>query len=502
MNLKRRYLAALLILAMLIGGGATYAGVQFIQPGTGQAQEQDSDQKASTDKGTTSSDEESIGNILDGLKEDNEGELSKVNKAYSVIMEKYVSDVESKQLIEGAIQGMLDTLDDPYSTYMDKETMEQFNNSISSSFEGIGTEVSMKDGRVTIVSPFKGSPAEEAGLKPKDQIVSVDGENIEGMDLYDAVLKIRGEKGTTVTLEVDRPGVEENLSIKVKRDTIPIETVYSDVKTVDGKKVGILEVTSFSENTAADFDKMLNELEDQGIEGLVIDVRGNPGGLFTAAQDILENFITKDQPYVQIEDSEGEKKRYFSDLNEKKDYPITVLMDEGSASASEILAGAMKEAGGYDLVGTNSFGKGTVQQALPMGDGSNLKLTLFKWLTPDGNWIHEDGIKPTVKEELPEYYYTNPVQIDKTLQFDQTSDKIANVQKMLKGLGYDPGRTDGYYSDKTVSAVEEFQQEQDLEVTGKINEKTGSTLQSLIIEKVQNKENDTQMDKALEVLFQ
>ncbi|MYL54043.1 PDZ domain-containing protein [Pontibacillus yanchengensis] len=502
MNLKRRYLAALLVFSMILGGVATYTAVQFLQAGTGQAQtnQEESNKQASTDgEGQTS--DESVGDILDGLKENNDGELSKVDKAYSLIQEKYVKDTESKELIEGAIQGMLDTLEDPYSTYMDKETMEQFNNSISSSFEGIGTEVSMVDGRVTIVSPFKGSPAEEAGLKPKDQIVSVDGENIEDMDLYDAVLKIRGEKGTTVSLEIDRPGVEENLTIDVKRDTIPIETVYSETKEVNGKKAGVLEVTSFSENTAADFDKKLKELEEKNIDGLVIDVRGNPGGLFTAAQDILENFIPKDTPYVQIENSDGEKKRYVSNLEEKKGYPIVVLIDEGSASASEILAGAMKEAGGYELVGTKSFGKGTVQQALPMGDGSNLKLTIYKWLTPDGNWIHEEGIKPTKKVELPEYYYTNPVQIDKTLEYDMNNDKIANVQKMLEGLGYDSGRKDGYFSKETQAAVEQFQKENDLKVTGTINEETGNKLQSSVVTKVQNKENDTQMKKALDVLF-
>ncbi|KGX86823.1 S41 family peptidase [Pontibacillus marinus] len=497
MNLKRRYLALLLVGAMVLGAVGTYAGFQLFQPGTSQAQvdKEDDQEKKDQEKQKT------IENLLSGLQKKNDEELSKVNKAYSLIKEKYVQDVDSKQLIEGAIDGMLQTLDDPYSTYMDQETVEQFESTISSSFEGIGTEVSLIDGKVTIVSPFKGSPAEKAGLKPKDQIVGVDGENIVGMDLYDAVLKIRGEKGTTVTLEINRPGVRENLTIDVVRDTIPIETVYSDVKTIDGKKAGVLEITSFAEDTATDFNKKLAELEKKNIEGLVIDVRGNPGGLFTSAQKILENFIPKDEPYVQIANSSGEKQRYFSSLKEKKGYPVVVLIDEGSASASEILASAMKEAGEYDLVGKQSFGKGTVQQPIPMGDGSNLKLTIYKWLTPDGNWIHKKGIKPTVKAELPEYYYTNPVQIDKELKYDQNSEKIANVQKMLEGLGFNPGRKDGYFSRETAAAVKNFQQEQGLEVTGTVNEKTGTQLQSAVVQKVQNNENDTQMKKALEVLF-
>jgi len=502
MNLRRRYLALLLVAAMVVGALGTYAGVQILQPGTSQAQAEKDNQKDNQDEEQKDQEKQkTIENLLNGLQNKDSKELAKVNKAYSLIKEKYVEDVDSKQLIQGAIDGMLNTLEDPYSVYMDQETVEQFESTISSSFEGIGTEVSMIDGKVTIVSPFKGSPAEKAGLKPKDQIVGVDGEDIVGMDLYDAVLKIRGEKGSTVTLEINRPGVDENLKIDVVRDTIPIETVYKDTKTINGKKAGVLEVTSFAEKTAEDFNKKLAELEKENIEGLVIDVRGNPGGLFTAAQKILENFIPKDEPYVQIANSNGEKQRYFSSLNEEKGYPVVVLIDEGSASASEILASAMKEAGEYDLVGKQSFGKGTVQQPLPMGDGSNLKLTIYKWLTPDGNWIHKKGVEPTVKAELPEFYYTNPIQIDKELKYDQNSDKIANVQKMLEGLGYNPGRKDGYFSRETAAAVKNFQGKQGLEVTGTINEKTASQLQSAVVQKVQNNENDTQMKKALEVLF-
>ncbi|QSS99597.1 PDZ domain-containing protein [Pontibacillus sp. ALD_SL1] len=502
MNLRKRYLAVLLVASMVLGAIITYAGVQLVEPGEGQAKSEvtNSESQASTDENQGS--KESLGDILDGLKEDNNGELSKVNRAYSLIQDKYVQDIESQKLVEGAIQGMLDTLEDPYSVYMDQETMEQFNNSISSSFEGIGTEVSMVDGKVTIVSPFKGSPAEKAGLKPKDQILSVDGENIEGLDLYDAVLKIRGEKGTTVTLEIERPGVQEPLTIDVVRDTIPIETVYSSVKEVDGKKAGVIEITSFSENTAKDFNTQLKELEDKGIEGLVIDVRGNPGGLFTSVQEILKNFIPKDKPMVQVENSEGQKERYFTEREGKKEYPITVLIDEGSASASEILAGAMKEAGDYELIGNQTFGKGTVQQPLPMGDGSSMKLTVYKWLTPDGNWIHKDGIKPTIKADLPDYFYTNPVQIkDEPLSFDQNSEKVANVQKMLEGLDYKPGRKDGYFSQETVQAVKAFQKANDLKSTGEVNKETASQIQARVIEKVQNKENDTQLKKALNVLF-
>ncbi len=165
-----------------------------------------------------------------------------------------------------------------------------------------------------------------------------------------------------------------------------------------------------------DFKKELKTLEKQDIEGLIIDVRGNPGGLLSSVEEILQELVTNEKPYVQIEQRNGEKMRYFSELKTNKDYPIAVLIDKGSASASEILAGALKEAENYALIGEKTFGKGTVQQAVPMGDGSNIKLTLFKWLTPDGNWIHKKGIEPSIAVNQPDIYRTHPLNLEKPLK--------------------------------------------------------------------------------------
>ncbi|MBN8235341.1 peptidoglycan-binding protein [Halobacillus kuroshimensis] len=499
MNIKPRYVVLFLALAVLLGAAGSYVGLEYF--GSGSKEQSQSEQYANTEAENFGSlTEEQQKEVIENMGGD--ADLKKVEQAYSVIEENYLEDVDKQTLVEGAIQGMLDTLEDPYSVYMDQETMEQFNQTIESSFQGIGAEVSMVNDKVTIVAPIKGSPAEEAGLKPNDQILTVDGESVEGLDLYEAVLKIRGEKGTEVTLEVERPGVSEPLNIDITRDDIPLETVYSDMKKVDGKKAGVIEITSFSEKTSDEFHNALEKLESDGMEGLVIDVRGNPGGLFTDVQEILKEFIPKDKPIVQVEDRSGEKTEYYSEITEKKEYPVTVLMDEGSASASEILAAAMNEAGGYDLVGTKSFGKGTVQQAIPMGDGSTIKLTLFKWLTPEGNWIHEKGIEPTVEVKQPQYFYTNPVDIEEALAYNDNNEKVKNVQEMLKGLGHDPGRTDGYFSKETEKAVKAFQKDADLEATGEVDEKTGGKLEEAIIEQVRDEANDKQMDKAVEVLFE
>ncbi|ASF40416.1 peptidase S41 [Halobacillus halophilus] len=501
MNIKPRYVALLMVLAVLLGAAGSYIGIEYFAKGAQESPQTESlanaDQNADN-PGNTSGEEQNKATE----DQSESADLAKVEQAFSTIKENYVSEVDNDKLIEGAVQGMLDTLEDPYSVYMDQETMKQFNQSIESSFQGIGAEVSMVNDKVTIVAPIKGSPAEEAGLKPNDQILKVDGESVEGLDLYEAVLKIRGEKGTEVTLQVDRPGVSEPVTIDIIRDDIPLETVYSNTKEVDGKQVGIIEITSFSEKTSEEFHEALTKLEKDNMDGLVIDVRGNPGGLFTDVQEILKEFIPDDKPIVQVEDRNGEKSRYFSDRKEKKDYPITVLMDEGSASASEILAATMNEAGGYDLVGTQSFGKGTVQQAIPMGDGSTIKLTLYKWLTPNGNWVHEKGVEPTIEVKQPSYFYTNPVEIKEELKYNDNNEKVKNIQKMLKGLGYEPGRTDGYFSQGTKSAVEAFQAENGLEATGDVDEKTGGKLEEAIVEEVRKEENDRQMDKAVEALFE
>lgn len=423
--------------------------------------------------------------------------LDKVGKAYDLILNSYVEEVGEEELVEGAIQGMLSKLDDPYSVYMDKETVKQFNETLESSFEGIGAEVSMVDGKVIIVAPFKDSPAEKAGLKPNDRILSVDGESVDGLDLYEATLKIRGEKGTKVKLEIERQGLRNPLVVEVKRDEIPQITVYSDIKKQNDKDIGYIEITTFSEDTAIEFKEQLKGLEKKGIDGLILDVRGNPGGLLTSVEEILREFVTKEKPLYQIEKRNGEKLRYFSALEKDKPYPVTVLIDNGSASASEILAGALKEAEGYTLVGEKTFGKGTVQQPVPMGDGSNIKLTIFKWLTPDGNWIHKKGIAPDIEVKQPEIFQTHPLQIDKALTKDMNNEQIQNAQQMLEGLGFTTGREDGYFDGETEKAVRAFQNHTGLTVSGKIDSKTASALETAVIEEMKKEKNDLQLQTAL-----
>lgn len=485
MNFRKRDLIIFLVIAFAVGVLGAYTGLKVLQPKMA-ANENISFLQKNEDTNTVTED------------------IQTIQQAYELIEQHYVEDVEGEQLLEGAIQGMLETLDDPYSSYMNAEAMERFNEQIQSSFQGIGAEVSMVEGKVTIVAPIKNSPAEKAGLRPNDQIIKVDDENLEGLDLNEAVEKIRGEKGSEVVLQVQRKGASKPFEITLVRDDIPIETVHSNIELVDGKKTGIIEITSFSETTAEEFEKSLTELENDGMEGLVIDVRGNPGGLLDAIEEILQSFIPDNIPYLQIEDGQGRKEEFYTQLKEKKSYPINVIIDEGSASASEILAVAMKEIG-YDIVGTTSFGKGTVQQAVPVGnqeEESTIKLTFFKWLSPKGNSINEVGVEPTIEQKQPEFFYANPIQVEDVLQYDQTDEQIENAQIMLTGIGYDTKREDGYFDEQTKLAVEEFQNDHDLAVTGEIDEKTAYAIESKVIDIIRSGEEDLQLQKALEELYE
>ncbi|MED4534058.1 S41 family peptidase [Metabacillus fastidiosus] len=484
--MNQRVVAILIALAMALGALGMYVGMELMN-----------------DKQETA--ETAVPVMKDLLPVNNKKEdipgFDKFKQAYDLISTQYVEKVEEEKLLEGAIQGMLSTLEDPYSVYMNKETAEQFSQSLDSSFEGIGAEVGMDEGKVKIISPFKNSPAEKAGLRPNDQIISIDGESIEGLDLHEAVIKIRGKKGTKVVIEVLRPNSKDKISFEVVRDEIPLETVFSSVKEYQNKKIGYIEITSFSEKTAEDFKEQLKTLEKQNIKGLVLDVRGNPGGYLQSVEEILKEFVTKEKPYIQIEERNGEKKRYFSKLNNKKDYPVNVLIDKGSASASEILAGALKEANGYNVVGVSSFGKGTVQQAVPMGDGSNIKLTLYKWLTPDGNWIHGKGVEPTIEVSQPAYFQAGPIKVDKVLEADMNNEQIKLAQIVLKGIGFEPGREDGYYSEATEMAVKAFQQKNGLQMNGKIDGKTAAKINEVAAENIAEEKNDVQLETAIKSLF-
>lgn len=320
-------------------------------------------------------------------------DIRKIETAMDLIQGQYYQDVDRTKLVDGAINGMMESLGDPYSSYMGKETAQQFEQSIEGSFTGIGAEVAAENGKVVVVTPIKGSPAEKAGLRSKDIILSVNGETLDGLDLNKVVSKIRGPKGSQAKVKIQRSGSPDPLEYTITRDNIDMETVTAHMES-DG--VGVITITQFSLNTAERFKEELAKLEKQGLKGLVIDVRNNPGGVLSVVIEIAQQFVPSGKTIVQVEDK-NQKREEEKSKGSRKNYPVTLLMNKGSASASEILAGALQQSAGAVLIGENSFGKGTVQTSYDkqMGDGSLLKITIAKWLTPNGTWIHKKGLSRT-----------------------------------------------------------------------------------------------------------
>lgn len=423
-------------------------------------------------------------------------ESKKLGTALSLIESNYYETVDREKLIDGAVNGMMEALGDPYSNYMGKETAARFEESIEGSFSGIGAEVSSDNGKVVVVSPIKGSPAEKAGIQAKDVILSVNGESLEGLELNDAVAKIRGPKGSDATLKIQRTGTAEPLEFVITRDDVRLETVYA---TMEKDNIGVIEVTQFSQNTGKRFEEELTKLETQGMKGLVIDVRNDPGGVLPVVIEMAEQFVPAGKAIVQVEDKNKQREVSTSKGSRKK-YPVVVLMNKGSASASEIMAGALQQSAGAKLIGEDSFGKGTVQTSFEeqLGDGSLLKITIAKWLTPDGTWIHGKGIKPDIAVAQPDYFSVAPINKSVTLQYNMNSTDVKSAQTMLDGLGYKPGRKDGYFDAGTKEAVKKFQSAAKLKSTGVIDAKTAEALELALIKVIQDPAKDNQRNKGIE----
>ncbi|MBO0586365.1 S41 family peptidase [Sporosarcina sp. E16_8] len=427
----------------------------------------------------------------------NRKEFEKLYNAYDEMKGNYFEDIDETAVIDGAINGMIDALGDPYSDYLNLKEARQLNESISSSFEGIGAEIQEKNGYINVVSPIKNSPAERAGILPNDTIIAVDGESIQGMSSSEAVLLIRGEKGTTVTLSIKRGEAAEPVDIKIKRDVIPIETVYAEMLE-DG--IAHIHLTSFSEGTYDELLVALDEMEAKGMKGLVVDVRQNPGGRLDIAIKISDLFLENGKNIFQYKEKGLQPEITKASGKRKIGVPVTLVMDDGSASASEILAAALKESANVPLIGVKTFGKGTVQSPKNLPDGSNLKLTTAKWLTPNGNWIHKEGIKPDIEVPYPSYAMLPFLDPTIEMKVGMLSPSIKAAEEMLKAVGYEPGEIDGMFDEKTTQAVKKLQKDLTLDTNGILLGETTYGLMEKLRTKIQV--DDPQLMKAKEVLLE
>ena len=332
------------------------------------------------------------------------------------------SKIDSQKIIYGAIEGMAKSLDDPYTSFFNPEEAQKFMQDLSGSFEGIGAEIGIKTEQLTIVAPLEGSPAQASGIKAGDVIIKIDNTEASDLTTDEAVGLIRGAKGTVVTLTIFRTGWSAAKDFKITRDTIIVHPAKWSLK---NGNVAYIQITQFDENLVADFQKTVAEILQSPAEKIVLDLRNNPGGYLEVAQNIAGWFLEKGQ-IVTIEDFGGKKEQqlYKSDgTAELLGYPIVVLINEGSASASEILAGSIRDNKGAKLIGTKSFGKGSVQEILDLRGGSFLKITIAKWLTPKGASISEVGLSPDVKVDITD----EDVEQDKDPQLDKALEIVKSI---------------------------------------------------------------------------
>ncbi len=317
--------------------------------------------------------------------------------AMNIVREQYIEPVDDKKLIYGALKGML-TLD-PYSAFLEPEMKDELQIETKGEFHGVGMEITLKDGIITVVSPIEETPAWKAGIKAGDRILEIDGESTKGFSTFEAAQKLRGKKGTEVTVSILRTGLTELKKITLVRDVIKVKSILE--KDLDDR-LSYVRIRDFQERTAADLANVLAGLNEKNFQGLVLDLRNNPGGLLTSAIDVSELFLPKGKLIVYTQGrSEEDKSVFNSKRNALWDRPIVLLMNQGSASASEILIGALKNNLKTTAVGMKTFGKGSVQNLIPLKDGSAIKLTIAHYYTPSGVCIEGKGIEPDVKVELP-----------------------------------------------------------------------------------------------------
>lgn len=319
---------------------------------------------------------------------------------WNQIENKYVdkNKINHQKMYYGAIKGIVSSLDDPYSFFLTPEENKQSKDDLQGKFEGIGAQLGLKDNRIIIIAPLKKSPAETAGVKAGDFIIAVDNKKTDGWTLFQAVSKIRGPKGTKVKLTLERKGKE--LEITIVRDTIIVPSVELDFE----KNIAVLKLNQFGESTNEEWNKAIDQIESQWktkkIKGMILDLRDNPGGYLESSVYLASEFLKKGDLVVKQESTVNSSHNYFTQRDGRlQNIPLAIIINKGSASASEILAGALRDHKKATLVGEKSFGKGSVQEAIDLSSGAGLHLTVAKWILPNGDWINNKGIEPQIKVE-------------------------------------------------------------------------------------------------------
>ncbi len=342
---------------------------------------------------------------------DSPSDIQEVEKIYDNLLSKYYGEIDKQTLSDAAIKGMIEALNDPYSTYIDAENTDDFDEQIYGYYVGIGTEITLNDeNQFEVTNIFENTPATDANIELHDIVVKVNNEDVSGKTVSDIGKLIQGEIGTDVTLTLRRG--EEEFDVTITRDRIDLISVTSQIFEKDDKRIGYIKVTNFASNTFNQFQTALNELEENDIESLIIDVRDNLGGQLEVATQIASLFLTKDKVVYQL-NTNGIIQPIYSTGPGSFQKPITVLINGATASASEVLAIALQESADATVIGTTSYGKGTIQESYKLSTGASIKFTVQEWLSPNGNTVNEVGVKPDIEVSETE----NPGEMD-TLETD------------------------------------------------------------------------------------
>ncbi|GIQ67781.1 PDZ domain-containing protein [Xylanibacillus composti] len=422
----------------------------------------------------------------------------KAYQSFNWVYSHYLTPIPEEQLVDGAIQGMLATLQDPYSTYIRANADEAADHRETAlgEIEGIGADIRAEGGHIVVISPVEGSPAAKAGLLPNDILLAADDYRLEGLSVEEAAKYIRGPKGSELSLQVRRNGLQHDFTLTMIRDTIPTETVT--VKTLPNN-IAVIRISEFAGTTGQQFDEVMANLRTEEISGLILDLRMNPGGLFHEGIAVSSHFVPEGELIALQANREGEMERFVSNRPSTVDIPAAVLVDEGTASTAEVVAGALRESAGLPLIGSQTFGKGVGQTAHFFPDGSMMKYTDVEMLNPKGTHFHHIGLTPDIEVTLPDYATLPHLQLTETYGNGDQGQEIRILQQYLEALGYEPGRTDGVFDAVTADAVAKFQEDQAIEVNGLLDADTVLAMSDQLKRQIQ--ENDTQLDKAIDVIL-
>ena len=435
--------------------------------------------------------------------------LQVLNEAEKLIKKETIYSISQEKIIEGALKGMTEAINDPYSVYYTKDEAALHKQSLASNRVGIGIELTESSGKFLIIAAIKKSPAHEAGIAPFDEIVQIGDQRVAGKSMQDVLKLLQGKEGEKVELTVYRPSSERHFTFTLERKKLSNDTVETAFVKEDDKTIGIVEIHLFGEPTYDDWLRAVKSFEEQKVSALIIDLRNNPGGYLYATTQMLSTFHTSVTRYGYMENARGELEPLQTIVTESKDnlanflksIPIVVLINGGSASASEVFTAALKNWEAATIIGEKSFGKGTVQETWPLSNGGEMKLSTHKWLTLDREWIHHKGITPHIEQSGHPLQQLQLKIITKDYSIGDFSEDISYVQQVLDALGYSATRTDGYFDEGTANAIAQFRKNYKMIEGNDIDAQFVQKFMQVVQDEKSKRENDPQVQMGISYIL-